>query len=137
MNNWAFIFLETHRSLWERLNFIRRLGAVGLLKASEAVMWERSWPNHHIAFIVAKKLNLQFILLYLRNMWGEGIGWKRHMGGRGWLKTLEYRHMGEGSKIAQKNRHMIFERFLCQVFTKVFNVTFLISDTKGLVQVPE
>jgi len=30
----------------------------------------------HIIFIVAKKLNLQFVLLYLRYMWG-----------RGWLKT--------------------------------------------------
>jgi len=27
----------------------------------------------------------------------------RHMGGEGWLKTSEYRHMGEGSKIAQKS----------------------------------
>jgi len=30
-----------------------------------------------ITFIVAKKLNLQFILLYLRYMCGEGVGWKR------------------------------------------------------------
>jgi len=38
----------------------------------------RVWPNHHVTFIVAKKkLSLQFILLYLRYMWGEG----------GWLKT--------------------------------------------------
>jgi len=28
----------------------------------------------------------------------------------GGLKTSEYRHMGGGSKIVQKNRHMIFER---------------------------
>jgi len=26
------------------------------------------WPNRHITFIVAKKLNLQFILLYLRGL---------------------------------------------------------------------
>jgi len=40
------------------------------------------WPNRHITFIVAKKLNLQFILLYLWYMcglvenviWGEGVG---------------------------------------------------------------
>jgi len=25
---------------------------------------------------------------------GGGVGWKRHMGGVGWLKTSEYRHMG-------------------------------------------
>jgi len=36
------------------------------------------WPNRHITFIVAKKLNLQFILLYLR--YWEGVGWKHHMG---------------------------------------------------------
>jgi len=45
------------------------------------------------------------------------------VGGGGWLKTLygggelaeNFRilsYKGEGSKIAQKNRHMIFERFL-------------------------
>jgi len=33
-------------------------------------------------------------------IWGEGLA-----------KTSEYRHLG-GSKIAQKNRHMIFERSL-------------------------
>jgi len=34
---------------------------------------------------VAKTFNLQFILLYLQYMWGEGVGWKRYMGGRiGW-----------------------------------------------------
>jgi len=33
--------------------------------------------------------------------------------GGGWLKTSDYRHIGGGvSKIAQKNRHMIFERSL-------------------------
>jgi len=33
------------------------------------VIWvEEVWPNHHITFIVAKKLNLQFILLYLQFM---------------------------------------------------------------------
>jgi len=33
-----------------------------------------SWPNRHRTFIVAKKLNLQFILLYLQYMWEEGVG---------------------------------------------------------------
>jgi len=34
---------------------------------------------------------------------GRG-GWLKmsYVGGRGWLKTSEYRHMEEGSKIAQK-----------------------------------
>jgi len=42
------------------------------------------WPNLHITvtFIVAKKLNLRFILLYFRYLWGSGlvenvIGWGR------------------------------------------------------------
>jgi len=42
-------------------------------------MGERVWPNSLITF-VAKKLNLQFILLYLQNMWER-------------LKMSEYRHM--------------------------------------------
>jgi len=42
-----------------------------------------------------KKLNLEY-------MWGKGVGCKNHMGGRGRLKTSEYRHMGRGYKIAQK-----------------------------------
>jgi len=36
----------------------------------------------------------------------ENVIWRR----KGWLKTSEYRYMGEGSKIAQKICHMIFER---------------------------
>jgi len=35
------------------------------------------------------------------------------MGGGGWLKTSEYRHMGKWSKIVQKTvMHVIFERSL-------------------------
>jgi len=50
---------------------------------------------------VAKKLNLQFILLYLRYMWGEG--WlKTSYGGMGWLKTSEYRLWGRGIKLLKK-----------------------------------
>jgi len=49
---------------------------------------------------VAKKAYLQFILLYLRFMWGEGFGWKRHMGdGVGW-KRQNTVILG-GTKIAQ------------------------------------
>jgi len=61
------------------------------------------WPNRHITCIVAKKLNLQFILLYLRYMWGEGVGWKRHIwrGGVG-RKRQNTVIWGKGSKIAQK-----------------------------------
>jgi len=40
---------------------------------------------------------------------------KTSHGRRGCLKTLEYRHIrGEESKIAKKNRHMIFEGSLIQ-----------------------
>jgi len=39
-----------------------------------AVIWgEGVWSNRHITFIVAKKLNLRFILLYLRYMWGRKL----------------------------------------------------------------
>jgi len=52
---------------------------------------------------VAKKLYLQFILLYLRYMRGEGVWLKTSYGGRGWLKTSEYRHLGgRGFKMAKK-----------------------------------
>jgi len=47
-----------------------REGRRGLLKPSEY----RHWPNRRITFIGAKKkLNLMFILLYLRYMWGKGL----------------------------------------------------------------
>jgi len=75
--------------------------------------------KRQITFIVAKKLNLPFILLYLRYMrgrglvenviWGEGLGEnvrKSSCRGRG-LKLL-------------KNRHMIFERFLTGVHALKF-----------------
>jgi len=43
-----------------------------------AVIWgERDFFNRHITFIVVEKLNLQFILLYLRYgiiMWEEVVG---------------------------------------------------------------
>jgi len=70
------------------------------------VIWEEegAWPNRHITFIVAKKLNLQFNLLYLRYMLGEGLVENVIWSGRDWLKTSEYRHIGRrGFKIAQKN----------------------------------
>jgi len=47
-------------------------------------------------------------------MWRRGLVENVIWGGD-WLKTSEYRHMGEGSKIAQKNRHMIFERSLITI----------------------
>jgi len=37
-------------------------------------MGKGGWSNRHITFIVAKKLNLEFILLHLRYMWGKGVG---------------------------------------------------------------
>jgi len=52
------------------------------------------WPNRHVTFIVAKKLNLQFSC----SIYGTCGGW---------LKTS----WGEGLKLL-KNRHMVFERFL-------------------------
>jgi len=48
--------------------------------------WEGIWPNRHIAFIVAKKLNLQLCCIY--GICGRGVGWKRHMGGRGLAENV-------------------------------------------------
>jgi len=46
----------------------------GLLKPSECRhVGEGGWPNRHINFIVAKKFNLLFILLYLRYMWERDL----------------------------------------------------------------
>jgi len=53
---------------------------------------------------VAKKLNLQFILLYLRYRYvrGRGLVEKSYWVGV-WLKTSEYRHIGgKGLKLLKK-----------------------------------
>jgi len=34
---------------------------------------EGIWSNRHITFIVSEKAYSQFLLLYLRYMWGEGL----------------------------------------------------------------
>jgi len=55
-------------------------------------------------FTAAEKVNLQFLLLYLRYM-GKVVGWKHHNGGLvHWLKISEYRRHcgGSRSKIATK-----------------------------------
>jgi len=57
------------------------MGREGLVKSSY-----NFYSNRHITFIVAKKLNLQFILLYLRYMWGKGLVENVIWGGRDWLK---------------------------------------------------
>jgi len=44
---------------------------------------------------VAKKLNLHYILLYLRYMCGVGLV-ENVIREKGLVKTLEYSHMGEG-----------------------------------------
>jgi len=95
------------RAVRERSNIIWRLGR-GFAQTVRVPSCE-GWLNCHITLIVAKKLNLQLILLYLRYMWEEGVGWKRHMGGRGWLKTSEYRHIGErGLKLLKKPSYDIW-----------------------------
>jgi len=42
-----------------------RKGEVCSNSQSTVIWGEGAWPNRHITFIVAKTLNLQFILLYL------------------------------------------------------------------------
>jgi len=51
------------------------------------------------------------------------------MGGGGWLKTSEYRHMGGGGLKLLKNRGMIFESFLTViiVFLAVIAMLSMIS----------
>jgi len=54
---------------------------------------------------VAKKLNLRFILLYLRYMWREGFGWKRRIGGGGevgWKFQYTVIYGGRGLKLLKK-----------------------------------
>jgi len=56
-------------------------------------------------------LNLQFIMLYFRYMWGKG-GWlKPSYEGEGLAENVRIpSYRGKGYKIAKKC-HMIFERF--------------------------
>jgi len=41
------------------------------------------WPNCHLTFIVAENFYSQILLLYLRYLRGEGVGWIRHIVERG------------------------------------------------------
>jgi len=64
---------------------ILRLGK-GFAQTVRVPSYRRVWPNRHITFIVAKKLNLQVILLCLWCMWGRRLAETqstvmRHMGG--------------------------------------------------------
>jgi len=52
-------------------------------------MEEGIWPNRHITFIVAEKLNSQFLLLYLFAAYVEGRGWLKKSYGRRGLKLLK------------------------------------------------
>jgi len=56
-------------------------------------MGEGVWPNRHITLIGPKKLNLQFILPYLRCLWGlvDNVIWG---GRRERLNTVIYRERG-------------------------------------------
>jgi len=75
---------------------------------------ERGWLNRHITFIVAKKSLIYGVFCSIYGVCkGRGLVENVIWGKRGWLKTSEYRHIGErGLKLPQKNRHMIFERSL-------------------------
>jgi len=57
-----------------------------------------------------KKLNLQFILLYLRYIWGSGLVENVIWGeGVGWKVRIPSKRGGGCLKLLKK-RHMIFER---------------------------
>jgi len=54
---------------------------------------EGVWLNCHITFMWLKKLNIFTVPLALFSVYvGEWL--KTSWGASGWLKTLEYRHMG-------------------------------------------
>jgi len=58
-------------------------------------------PYRHITFIVAKKLNLQFILLFY-GIFGEGVV-ENIIWGRGLAENVRIpSYRGRGSKITQK-----------------------------------
>jgi len=60
-----------------------------------AVIWgEGIWPNHHITFLVAEKAFTTLLALFTVYV-GEGVGWKRHMGGRGLAENVRIPLYGE------------------------------------------
>jgi len=66
---------------------------------------------------------------------GGGDWLKTSYGGKGWLKTSVPLYGGRESKIAQKNRHMIFERSLIVVVGGLLAKTQVeIADKKTLYQ---
>jgi len=75
----------------------------GLLKPPEyRHMEERGlWPKRHINFIVAEKVYFTVPLVLFTVYWGEGAGWKRHV--------------GEGSKIAKKKPSYDIWTFPCSL----------------------
>jgi len=65
-----------HSKLYrEGWNIIWRFRGEGVCSNRQStVIWRRGLlPNRHIAFIVAEKLNTQFLLLFFRLMWGEKL----------------------------------------------------------------
>jgi len=56
------------------------------------------WPNRHITFIVAKKSLIYGLFYSLFGICGGKVLFENVVWGweRGWLKTSEYHHVGEG-----------------------------------------
>jgi len=55
-----------HLGTFKYLKMLREGGKGVCSNRQSTVIWgEESWPSRHITFVVAKKLNLQFILLFL------------------------------------------------------------------------
>jgi len=100
---------------WGTFKYLMTLQGGGLLKPSDCRHMERGgWPNRHITFIVAKKLDLQFILLYLRYMWGGGGDWlKTSYGGLAENVRIPS-YGGRGLKLLKNPSYdiLIFERSL-------------------------
>jgi len=79
---------------WGKFQILYELRGRECSNRQSAVLWGWGFAKCHITFIVAEKLNSQFLLLNFRYM---GVG--------RWLAEnvkIPSRHMGEGSKIAKK-----------------------------------
>jgi len=85
-------------------------------------MGEELWPNRHITYLLLvwlKKLNSQFILIYLRYMWGRGLV-ENVICWRGLAENVIIPSYGREPKVARINGHMIFERSLYTLKNQYF-----------------
>jgi len=66
LKNKIFLFCSVHRNIGKFKYHMTLREGVCSNRQSTVIWTEGVRPNRHITFVVAKKLNLQSILLYLR-----------------------------------------------------------------------